>query len=118
MEFVNANCANAPGFVYIIGEQGNSNYYKVGGSTIGAQSRIDSIHIGNPHTLVQREQFPVNSCSQAEIAAHAILTLNFVANRYLQGGQWHYLQHPRWRVLGHEWYYVPPNHYNTFRLSI
>ena len=101
VEFVYATCAHQAGYVYIIGEQGNTNYYKVGGSTIGAQSRINSIQIGNPRTLVSRVQFAVQDCYNAENAAHTALQANV-----------------NWQYVGHEWYYVQPNQYNAFQNTV
>ena len=69
VEHTSATCAHQPGYVYIIGE--GTNYYKVGGTTRGVDTRRNELQIGNPRPLQSIVQFCVNDCYNAEEAAHA-----------------------------------------------
>ena len=80
------DCPAEPGCVYIIKEKEGSEYYKVGGTTRGADKRKREIQIGNPRRLEVAKEFPVENCQVAEIKAHdTARSLSYVANIEIDG---------------------------------
>ena len=84
-----ARCRDTKGYVYILEEKNqNNNYYKIGGSIKGAETRIRQIQIGNPRELSKVGQIEVKSCSKAEALVHQYARssrLRYVTNIVIKG---------------------------------
>lgn len=99
-----ATCSHNPGVVYIIWQNipmAGGYFYKVGGSTVGANARRDALQTGNPFPLIVVASFNVNDCYNGETAAH-----NAAVNWHYNGGG------------GTEWYHVTNAQYINFHNTI
>ena len=103
LPLISAVCSHNPGVVYILEEdQDGSDYYKIGGSTRGAETRRDEIQIGNPRALLVAEEFDVDDCYDAEEEAHdTARDLMYVTNIVIRGNPT-------------EWYEVDEDDYEDF----
>ena len=97
---VSANCPDAKGLTYIIKEDENTGYYKVGGTADSVATRIKALQTGNPRQLFKASEFSVSSCSKAEAAAKKKAEMSSGTTRVKIG------------VRDTEWFHV--TNYNEF----